>query len=180
MKIDTKRFYRVLAPRPAVLISTVDGKGKVNAAPFSFVMPVSMNPPLLAFSAGHDRDTLANIMETGEFVVNIPPEEILDKLWICSKGFPRGVNELGEAGLTAKESERVKPPHVEECIAWLECKLEFEKDAGDHVIVVGKVLDAGVREGILKENGNLDVKKARALMHLGGTEFAVAERAVNV
>ncbi|MEW6189656.1 MAG: flavin reductase family protein, partial [Actinomycetota bacterium] len=94
MKLELGNFYKILAPRPAVLISTIDGRGRTNVAPFSFVMPVSRTPPLIAFALAPQRHTLANIRETREFVVNIVPEEILDELLICGKSFPKGVSEI--------------------------------------------------------------------------------------
>ncbi len=178
MEIKAGNFYKVLAPRPTVIITTIDKNGNVNAAPFSFVMPVSMNPALVAFASGHGKHTLGNVRETKEFVVNIPPEKILKKLLITAENFPKGVNELEKAGLTEKKSKLVKPPCIEECIAWFECELEFEKTAGDHVIVVGRVVNAEIADGFMKENGNLDVKKAKPLLHLGGNEFAVPERII--
>ncbi|MDI6821357.1 MAG: flavin reductase family protein [Actinomycetota bacterium] len=175
MKLELGNFYKILAPRPAVLISTIDARGRTNAAPFSFVMPVSRTPPLIAFALAPQRHTLANIRETREFVVNIAPEEILDELWICGKSFPKGVSEIRESGLTERKSKIVKAPGIEECIGWFECTLEFEKEAGDHVIVVGRVLNAEVKDEFFRE-GEFDLLKAKPLMHLGGENFAIPER----
>lgn len=178
MELDPKRFYRFLAPRPTVIVTTVDKEKNINAAPFSFVMPVSMDPPLIAIALGHKKDTLRNIKETREFVVNVPPEEILNKLWICSKSYPRGANELKEAGLTEVPSEKVLAPLIGECIAWFECLVEHEKELGDHVLIIGRVINAIVKDEIVGEDGDIDLKKARTLMHLGGSKFAVAERKI--
>lgn len=71
-EIDNKSAYRILAPRPTIIVTTVNRKGEVNAAPFSFTMPVSMDPPLIAFASVTSHHTYKNIKETGEFVVNIP------------------------------------------------------------------------------------------------------------
>jgi flavin reductase (DIM6/NTAB) family NADH-FMN oxidoreductase RutF len=70
-EIDNKNAYRILAPRPTIIVTTVNKGGEVNAAPFSFTMPVSMNPPLIAFASVTTHHTYRNIKETGEFVVNI-------------------------------------------------------------------------------------------------------------
>jgi flavin reductase (DIM6/NTAB) family NADH-FMN oxidoreductase RutF len=180
MQLEPRNFYKALAPRPVVLVSTSDGSGRVNAAPFSFVMPVSMDPPLVAFSAAHERDTLANIRETREFVINIPPEEILEKLWDCAKKFPRGTDELEHSGLGEVPSKNVSPPRVKECVAWLECKLIDEFEAGDHVIILAEVLTAEVMDNIMDEKGNIDIYSVNVLMHLGGSEFAVPRRMVGV
>ncbi|MEW6034638.1 MAG: flavin reductase family protein [Chloroflexota bacterium] len=176
-EIEARSFYEVLAPRCAVLISTADKDGRPNAAPFSFVMPVSMDPPLVVFASVPTRDTLANIRESGEFVLNIVPEDILAKMIVCSKAFPRGVNEIQEAGLKERASRKVRAPGVQECVAWLECSLEFEKEAGDHVLVVGRVLYVACKDEFLSR-GRFDVAKARPVMHIRGRRFVIAEREV--
>lgn len=176
MNLSLEKFYKAFAPRVTVLVTTVDSKGRVNAAPFSFAMPVSMNPPLLALGLNPKNDTIANIKETKEFVVNIPSSEILKQVWGCSEDFPRGVNELEKTGLTEVKSSKVKPPRVKECLAWFECSLEWIKEAGDHTLVVGKVLEAEVKDEFVKKDGNLDTVKAKVLMHVGSREFNTPER----
>ncbi|MBM3309023.1 MAG: flavin reductase family protein, partial [Candidatus Altiarchaeales archaeon] len=100
-------------------------------------------------------------------------KEILEQVWNCSENFPKGVNELEKTGLTESKPAKVKPPRVKECFAWFECKMEWIKEAGDHVLVIGRVLEAEVKDEFIKKNGNLDVEKARVLMHVGGKEFSV-------
>ncbi|MEM4347882.1 MAG: flavin reductase family protein [Candidatus Altiarchaeota archaeon] len=174
MEVKPENFYKILAPRITALITTIDSKDRINAAPFSFIMPISFQPPFLTFSCGHGKDTLLNVRETKEFVVNLPSEEILEKVLRCSERFPRGVSELERVGLTAEKAKKIKPPRVKECFAWLECKFEFEKEFGDHVLIVGKVLCAEVKDNFL------DVKKAKLPLHITGREFAIANRAVKV
>ncbi|WP_231551427.1 flavin reductase family protein [Methanobacterium sp. SMA-27] len=109
--------YRLLAPRPTIIVTTKSKNGNVNAAPFSFTMPVSINPPLLAFASVPTHHTFKNIEETKEFVVNIPNEDILDKLWITGEKFPEDINEIEKAGLTQIKSSKVSPPKIGECVA---------------------------------------------------------------
>jgi len=178
MKQEVTSFYEVLSPRCTVLISTADKEGKANAAPFSFVTPVSAAPPLVLFAAAPGRHTLANVREMGEFVLNVVPETLLDRLWTCSKAFPKGVSEIQEAGLTERKSIEVRAPSIEECAAWLECRLEFEREVGDHIIVVGRVLRAECREEFMKQ-GEFDIARVRPVMHVRGRRFVVAERVVS-
>ena len=74
-KTDVEGAYRLLAPRPTIIVTTKSREGNVNAAPFSFTMPVSVKPPLIAFASVPTHHTFKNIEETGEFVVNIPNGE---------------------------------------------------------------------------------------------------------
>ena len=177
MEINPSAFYEILSPRCTVLISTVDKSGKANAAPFSFLTPVSSNPPLLLFAATPARHTLENVRETGDFVLNIVPEELLDKLLVCSRSFPKGVSEIQEAGLTERKSNEVKSPSIEECVGWIECQLEFEKEAGDHILVVGRVVYAECKDDYMKQ-GEFDISRAKPLMHIRGNRFVAAERVI--
>lgn len=173
-EIDSDNAYRVLAPRPTIIVTSINKKGEVNAAPFSFTMPVSMDPPLLAFASVKTHDTYKNIVETGEFVINIPNEDILKELWITGEKFPYGVNEIEKANLTQMDSKKVQPPKIEECIAAIECKVHWIKGAGDHDIIVGEVLHVSIQEDSLKD-GLLDVEKIRPVLHLGGVNFVVGD-----
>lgn len=173
-EIDNKSAYRVLAPRPTIIVTTVNRKGEVNAAPFSFTMPVSMDPPLIAFASVTSHHTYKNIKETGEFVVNIPNEDILKELWITAEKFPEDVNEIEKAGLTQIPSKKVTPPKIEECIASIECKVKWIKKAGDHDIIVGESVQVEVQENTLKD-GLLDVENVKPVLHLGGVNFVVGD-----
>ncbi len=175
MKVKAENFFEILSPRCTVLISTIDKEGRPNAAPFSFVTPVSSSPPLVLFAAAPQRHTLANVRETGEFVLNIVPEQLLDSMWTCSKAFPKGVSEIRESGLTERRSAIVKAPGIEECIGWIECQLEFEREAGDHILVVGKVVNAECKDEFFGQ-GQFDVSQAKPVMHIRGRRFAVVER----
>lgn len=173
-EIDNKSAYRVLAPRPTIIVTTVNRKGEVNAAPFSFTMPVSMDPPLIAFASVTSHHTYKNIKETGEFVVNIPNEDILKELWITAEKFPEDVNEIEKAGLTQIPSKKVTPPKIEECIASIECKVKWIKKAGDHDIIFGESVQVEVQENTLKD-GLLDVENVKPVLHLGGVNFVVGD-----
>jgi len=171
---ELKHAYRLLAPRPTIIVTTESKEGHVNAAPFSFTMPVSINPPLIVFASVQTHHTFKNIEDTKEFVVNIPNEDILSKLWITSEKFPEGVNEIEKAGLTQLDSIKVSPPRIEECLAHLECKVHWIKDSGDHKIVVGEVIHADTAKNILKD-GLLDVENIKPVLHLGGVNFVVGD-----
>jgi flavin reductase (DIM6/NTAB) family NADH-FMN oxidoreductase RutF len=163
-----------MAPRTTIIVTTVNEQGIINAAPFSFTMPISTDPPLLGVASVPSHHTYRNIQKTGEFVVNIPPMEILEQLWITSEKFPEEVNELEKAGLSTVESENVQPPGIKECIAQLECVLEYDKALGDHQLIIGKVVTVSTNDRSIKE-GLLDVEEMRPILHLGGKDFVVGD-----
>jgi len=177
MKIETEKFYKILSPRPTIIVSTIDPKGSSNAAPISFVTPVSMDPPLIAFSSAPDYDTVKNINKTKDFVVNIPGKKILQKMWICKKSFSYGVSEFAEAKLTEQRSTKVKSPKIKECFAKFECKLYKKVRVGDHLLIVGKVVAVDIDAKLFK-GGKFQVRKAHGLMHIGSDEFGLLGQVV--
>jgi flavin reductase (DIM6/NTAB) family NADH-FMN oxidoreductase RutF len=166
--------HRILAPRPTVIITTISPLGEVNAAPFSFIMPVSMKPPLLAFACAPSHDTNKNIEETREFVVNLTPADILQKMWITGEKIPYGENELEKAELTPLPSNVVTPPLISESMANLECKVQRINAMGDHNLIIGEVVHASIQGNCIKD-GLLDVEKVKPILHLGGTDFVVGD-----
>jgi len=174
VKIPLANAYKFLAPRPIVLITTVDKQGRVNAAPMSWVTPVESEPPIIAFSTSYDSDTYHNIMETREFVINLVPAEIRKQMWICGKSFPRGVNELERAGLGWEPSEQVKPPRVRECPVNFECKFEWMYEGPEYVVIAGRVLVAHARKDAVKQ-GLLNVETVKPLLHLSGRNFVIGD-----
>ncbi len=172
MKINLSQWYKLLIPRPAVLVSTVDKKGNSNVAPFSFVMPCSMTPPLVVFGSVPSHDTSKNIIETKNFVVNVPGDDIVNELWACADDFPPDVSEFKEAGLTEIKSEKISSPGVTECIARFECRLAANHTAGDHILFVGEIVNVSIDDKYFSGKKYL-VEKARPLMHIGGPEFGL-------
>lgn len=177
MQIQSNLWYRILVPRSTVIVTTVDVNGVSNTAPFSFVMPVSAKPPLVAISSAPQRHTLANIRDNKEFVLNLPTEKILNQTWLAAKPFARGTDEIKESGLTKINSEKVKPPRIAECYGWIECKLWAEYAGGDHQIIVGEIVAVEVQDGMF-DGESLDCIKANPLLHIAGPEFATVGKIV--
>ncbi len=179
MKLELKDFYRVMSPRLTVLVSTADKDGRHNAAPFSFCMPVSIDPPLLAIASAHKRHTLANIKETGQFVVNIPGEMLVAAVEKCAEPLPKGESEIIASGLAPGRSETIGAPFIQDAVAYFECALEWVKDAGDHEVVVGRVLNAVVKDEYWSEDG-FAFQEAMPLLHLSGRNFTAGDRLIMV
>lgn len=179
MDLSLTQWYKVLAPRPVVLVSTVNAKGISNAAPFSFVMPCSTEPPLIAFASDPEHHTVKNILETKDFVVNIPGRKLLKQLWICAEDFPYGVSEIKKANLTEEKSVNIKSPKIKECFAHFECKLFKQYRAGDHSLIVGKVLRADISDKYFPKK-QYSITQANPLMHISGTEFGLLGKVIKI
>ncbi|HEU4343676.1 MAG TPA: flavin reductase family protein [Candidatus Binatia bacterium] len=157
-KIDvpSAQWDRLFAPSAClVMITTVDGAGRVNAASFGICVRVCHDPVYIAFTVGATKDTYNNVLATEQFVVNVPPFErrVLEKVRIVGLEFPPGVNELEKAGLTAIPAKIVKAPRIAECRSHFECEVEWTRQWLNRLMVVGKVVAASVEEGCVDKNG---------------------------
>jgi flavin reductase (DIM6/NTAB) family NADH-FMN oxidoreductase RutF len=170
--MEPKQFWKLMAPRLTVLVTTVDAKGKPDVAPFSFVSPISFNPPLLMIAVGMNKHSYWNIMRKKEFVVNVPTEKMLEKVWIAGEKWDAEISKIERAGLQTLKSEKVAPPRLSECVANLECLVEDAKKYGDHIIVVGKVVAIGINEDFLDNEGRLKVDLVRPPLHVSENLFA--------
>lgn len=135
--------------RPIVVITTISKEGILNAAIKTNFMTVS-SMTRFAFYCSPEHHTYRNVLETKEFVANIPTEDIVGKILkaalITVNPCPLGVNEIEKAGLTPIPSEKVRPPRIKECVAHYECVLDWYREA----LIVGKTVAVSVDEGLMK------------------------------
>lgn len=116
-------FNAIIAPRPIGWISSRDGKGNVNLAPYSFFNGFCYTPPIIGFSSTAWKDSVANIQETGEFVWNLATRDLAQQMNATAAHVAHEVNEFGIAGLTATPCKLVNVPRVGESPVSFECKL---------------------------------------------------------
>jgi flavin reductase (DIM6/NTAB) family NADH-FMN oxidoreductase RutF len=176
-------IYKILIgtvlPRPIAWVSTVDTSGNINLAPFSFFTVASVNPPILCFSPllqenSTEKDTLVNIKQTSEFVVNIVSYGLAQAMNRTSGPYPSEVNEFDVAGVAAKQSTLVKPPCVADSLVNFECKLHqiisfgSEPRAGN--LVLGRVCNIHIHPDIVR-NGEVDCESLDAIGRLGGNMY---------
>ena len=179
--MDTKPRYNLLSslivPRPIAWVTTVDATGRINAAPFSFFNLMSGTPPVVVLGIGNrdgaPKDTARNIVDTGEFVINLVTAELLDAMNITAIDFDAGVDEIGEAGLETVASYAVAPPRIAGSPVALECN--FTQSVAlrqGRNMLVGAVSCAHVRDDIVidVDRGHIDAARLGvvARMHGGG------------
>lgn len=165
--VPLKNWLNLVSAKPFVIITTLDSDGNVNGMPARLFMPLSYWPPMVMIGVAPFEDTYMNIRDTGEFVINIPNDDLLTKIWIMAQRYPRRINELEIAKLTEISSEKVKPPRIKECKIHLECKLEWMKQAGDHFAIAGKVLTVSSNKDVLTKNHRLRLEEARFVYDIG-------------
>ena len=149
-----KLMASLIVPRPIALITTVNAAGVVNAAPFSMFNMVGEDPPILMVSINrlHDgrlKDTAANILANGEFVVHLSDEAMADKMHGCGDALPHDQSELAHVGLTAVPSQSVAPPRIAEAPVAFECVLHETLETPSRYVFIGRVKWLSVREGLV-------------------------------
>jgi len=154
-------------PLPVTFISTISKNGIRNIAPYSCVMPVLRPLDLICIASAKKRDTLVNIRETGQFVLNLAGTVMKDKVIPTAKFSPPEADEFEIAGLDEKPSVIIRPPGIAGCYGWMECELYKEYEETDYVLIMGKVLRLEVADEFLMPDGSLDVQKAKPLMMTG-------------
>lgn len=170
-----------IVPRPIGWISTIDSQGQPNLAPFSFFNAVCGNPPHLVFCPmvrGTDsahKDTLRNLRETGEFVVNIVTEELAEAMNLTSTELPAGTDEFKLAGLLAEPSVVVRPPRVAASPVHYECVvahiLEFGNQPGGGAAVIGRIVHLHVSEAVLIGGDKIDLASLKPVGRLAGNAY---------
>ncbi len=176
-----KLLTGTIIPRPIGWISTLSKDGINNLAPFSFFNAVGEDPPHVMFSTvrtgNRNKDTLNNVLETGQFVVNLVTEDVVDKMNATSESVAPDVDEFTLAGLTPIPCEKVVAMRVMESKVNMECELvhhyslENSSDGGA-TIIIGKVIMFHVDEEIMQENYRIDLEKYRPVARLAGSNYA--------
>jgi len=175
VEVDANQALRLLSPRPTVLVTAVDERGRPNVITLAWTMPTSFDPPLVAISVGVGRLSHELIERSKEFVVNVPGMEMLEKVWICGRISGRSIDKFKHSGLTPVPSKNVKAPRIGECTAHLECELVNRLRTGDHTIFIGRVLAASVDEGAFDaREGIMELETFKPMFHLGGANFSTA------
>jgi len=171
---------RVVAPRPIALVSSLDPSGRGNLAPFSYFMMGGSNPPSCVICPVRTRrasqkDTLNNVEQTGEYVINVCTRELAEQMNRCSYDYGPEVDEFDVSGLTREPSRLVRPPRVKESPIHLECRLHQLVRHGDGPLssnyLIGEILLVQVRDELLGADGRPDDGRIRFIGRLGGDHY---------
>jgi flavin reductase (DIM6/NTAB) family NADH-FMN oxidoreductase RutF len=179
-ELKEKDVYKLLigsvVPRPIAWVSTISTEGVVNLAPFSFFNVASRNPPMLCISIGPgvgeregtEKDTLVNIRNQKEFVINVVPSSLGNEMQKTSENLPSNVDEFEAAGLTTLDSTIVKPKRVKEAPIQMECQLEQIIQLGSDHLVIGRMIRYHINDDYYLGNYKVDLEKLQPLGRLAG------------
>lgn len=169
-------LIHLITPRPIAWVSTVSATGVPNLAPFSFFNGVGSRPPSLLFCPankrdGSPKDTLRNIEQNGEFIVNVVSEHLAPRMHDTSADYDFETSEFTSCGLTAVPGEAVTPPRVGEASASIECRLlqsvHLESGPGAANIVIGRILVIRIDDEVLDADGWADPEKLNTIGRMG-------------
>lgn len=172
-----KLLTGVVVPRPIAWVSTISSRGIANLAPFSCFTFVSADPPIVGFNSGlrdqKRKDTARNIMEAGEFVVNIATFDMLSFVHASAADYAEEDSEIAHLRLATLPSDIVRPPRLADSPISLECVLDrtvcFGRSGSE--FITGEVKLFHIRDDLIA-NGKIDTEAVRPLMRLAGSVYA--------
>lgn len=182
---DPSVLYKLLTatiiPRPIGWISTIDNHGVNNLAPFSYFNLVSHDPPCVMFSTAREnnknKDTLNNVLDNGQFVVNLVTINVVEQMNATSASVPSKIDEFELANLTSIDSVFIQPKRVKESLVHLECEMihhyfmDNDTSDGGACIVIGKIKIVHINDAILTENNRINLDIYEPVARLAGSNY---------
>lgn len=184
--MDQRDLYKLLigcvVPRPIGWVATRNRHGQPNLAPFSFFNAIGSNPPAVSISVSYTagraegrKDTLQNILTTGEFVVNIVDERNAAAMNETATDYPADIDEFAMAGLTAAPGLTVQAPRVAESPVNFECRLHTTVPVGtgpgSGTLVIGIIQHIHLRDDLLNDRGYIDIQRLQPVGRLAGNSY---------
>ena len=179
-------FKSCIVPRPIAWITSISEDEILNCAPYSFFNGVAADPPMVMYATngkqpmGGHKDTITNIRDNGEFVVNIVSYEAKYKMNETTAPFNPNESEVDIAKLEILESKLISPARLAISPIHMECKLykiidlPTLKSNEYNGMVLGHVVGIHINDDVL-EDGKVDLKKIRPLSRLGYLDYSVVD-----
>ena len=189
-EIEIPKLHRYLlgsiGPRPIAFASTIDSKGNINLAPFSFFNVFSANPPIMIFSPARSgrtnelKDTDNNVKEVPEVVINVVTHDMVHQMSLASSPYDSNISEFEKAGFTSLASDMITPPRVKESPVQFECKVNEVIELGDQGgagnLIICEVLRIHLKESLLDQNEMIDQHKIDLVSRMGGNWYCRADK----
>ncbi len=161
----------LVIPRPIGWISTVSNDGIDNVAPHSYFNVVAHRPPHVVFSSVGVKDTVANIRDNNQFVVNLVTFDLVEHMNFTATDFPPTEDEFAWSGLQKAAARRIRPKRVAQAKAHFECEAVQITKAGNGHIVIGRVLHIHVDDSVWRD-GRVDPYLLDPVCRLSGSGYA--------
>lgn len=184
--LEPQNRYRLLTnfigPRPIALVTTRSAAGHNNAAPMSFFNVFSHDPPIVILGiqpreTGEEKDTMANIRRTGEFVINMVDMALSEQMLVCGLGFDSEVDVLSIAGLTVTPCSKIEASFAAESPCAFECRVERLIDYPRRTLVLGEVVHMHVHKDCLDAEGRyVDPDRYQPIARLHADNYISSDR----
>jgi len=172
-EIPLHQAHRLLAPRPVCLL-TVRYKGRDNVMTVAWVVPISLEPPMVLMAIHPSRYSHDMLRRSEECVLNIPGRALLDRVVGVGSVSGEDVDKFGTYRLEAERGRRVEAPWVVDCLAHIECTVTTMLSPGDHSIFMAQVVGAWAEEEAFRDTWRTDVdEELKPMYHLGGRAFCL-------
>ena len=184
-ELDYSAVYKLLTgaiiPRPIGWISSISEDGINNLAPFSYFNAVGDDPPHVMFSVGRgnniNKDTLNNVLNTKQFVVNMVTEVLAEKMNLTAQSVPSHIDEFALAHIDSIPSIKVKPLRVKESPITFECELVHHYFHEDHknggaCIIIGRIVMMHFDDEVLLDNYKINMETYKPVARLAGSNYA--------
>jgi flavin reductase (DIM6/NTAB) family NADH-FMN oxidoreductase RutF len=181
--LDSSSLYKLLTgsiiPRPIGWISTIDQKGINNLAPFSYFNIVGEKHIMFstAKNKGNNKDTLNNILQNNEFVLNMVTEDVVEAMNMTSAELPANEDEFIDAGLTPIDCKLIKPKRVKESKISFECKMIHiftmpHPENNGATMIVGEIVMMHYDDGVLLDNYKINMENYKPISRLAGSNYS--------
>lgn len=173
-----KLLHSLVVPRPVALITTIGSNGVINAAPFSYFNLVCTKPAIVSIAIqkreGRHKDTARNILDTGNFTINICSPNLAKALTIAGSNAPSDISEVELANLDLIPAHKIASPRIANTLAQMECLLDhsIQVAEGQCLLILGRILKVHLHKKVVDSDGNLNIKKLNPIARLAGRSFA--------
>jgi flavin reductase (DIM6/NTAB) family NADH-FMN oxidoreductase RutF len=181
---STRDFYKLITaavvPRPIAWVSSRNADGIDNLAPFSFFSVSSTDPLIVQFTAVGAKHSADNAAATGQFVINVATESMMQQVNATSAGFDEDINEFEAVGVASVPATAVNCLRVRDSPVAIECELFQILQIGNSQVVMGKVVAVSVDPAVAAADGHPDFTKLAPMARLGRTEWGLPGRVVEI
>jgi len=163
----------LFGPVPAVLVTTVDGNGKPNVFTVGWTGVACSRPPMVTIAVKKERLSYTNIIESGEFVINLTTKKMLKIIDFCGCRSGRKVDKIKHFDLDLEEGTDVSVPSLEQSPVALECKVRSVTELGTHDLFLAEIVRNKVDPSIIDTTGKFDLAKAGLVAYCHGEYFSL-------
>lgn len=166
----------MLNPVPAVMVSVTDKEGKSNIITVAWAGTVCTNPPMVSISVRPSRYSYQILEETGEFVINLTNESLVQACDYCGVVSGRDVDKFAKTGLTPIPMEHVHAMGIDESPVNMECKITEKRELGSHTMFIAEVVGVTVDDRYMDETGKFHINESGLVMYSHGEYFALGKK----